>query len=218
MSFSKGASNNGGQFNQSNHTMYDHSRYETNHDSNNLYDNIITDSFNDNSKRFSEDPYYNGCLTRLIPSWSSDLRILFSPWWWRRWWDKPDDFYTVRHVNILNVKQNRKRLTFLSDFRAGHQINDERNMPGNSDSDEAHESNDTDSSSSHSIEANDNNTWMADVSITDPMSSSTRSKDCSGLPWGFSGQPAPVPVRTRTRSHGCGFLRSQVVGFVKPMG
>ena len=43
-------------------------------------------------------------------------------------------------------------------------------------------------------------------------------KDCSGLPWGFSGQPAPVPVRTRTRSHGCGFLRSWVVGFVKPMG
>ena len=57
MSFSKGASNNGGQFNHTNHTMYDHSRYETNHDSNNLYDNIITDSFNDNSKRFSENSY-----------------------------------------------------------------------------------------------------------------------------------------------------------------
>ena len=48
-------------------------------------------------------------------------------------------------------------------------------MPGNSlsDSDEAHESDDADSSSSHSIE-NDNNTRMADMSITDPMSS-TRS-------------------------------------------
>ena len=46
----------------------------------------------------------------------------------------------------------------------------------------------------------------------------TKTKDCSGLPWGFSGQPALMPVRTRTRSHGCGFLRSRVVGFVKPMG
>ena len=43
-------------------------------------------------------------------------------------------------------------------------------------------------------------------------------KDCSGLPWGFSGQPAPVPVETRARRHGHGFCQVRVVGFKKPRG
>jgi hypothetical protein len=34
---------------------------------------------------------------------------------------------------------------------------------------------------------------------------SWKSRECHGLPWGFSGQPAPVPVRTRTRTQGYGF-------------
>ena len=37
-------------------------------------------------------------------------------------------------------------------------------------------------------------------------------RECDGLPWGFSGQPAPVPVKTRTRTYGHGFLRVRVTG------
>ena len=30
-------------------------------------------------------------------------------------------------------------------------------------------------------------------------------RECGGLPWGFSGQPAPLPVETHTLVQGCGF-------------
>src|SRR5882757_4323069 len=54
MSFFHRASNvtiNGGQFG---HTTYNHSRHETNYDSNNVYQNDIRDSYNNNSRRFGE--------------------------------------------------------------------------------------------------------------------------------------------------------------------
>ena len=60
---SKGASNNGGQFNKTstnlNYTMYDRSHREINRDSNNLENNNITDAFNNNSRRYGENPFLN---------------------------------------------------------------------------------------------------------------------------------------------------------------
>lgn len=46
----------GGVFNdiKGNYTVFDRSRHETNIDSNNMYNNTVTDSYNDNSKRFSQ--------------------------------------------------------------------------------------------------------------------------------------------------------------------
>jgi len=32
-----------------------------------------------------------------------------------------------------------------------------------------------------------------------------KSRDCHGLPWGFSRQPVPIPVKTRTRTKCMGF-------------
>jgi hypothetical protein len=42
-------------------------------------------------------------------------------------------------------------------------------------------------------------------------------RECRRLPWGFSGQPAPLPAKPHTRSYGYGFLRVRVVGFIKPI-
>jgi hypothetical protein len=59
MPFFEGASNvkiYGGKFNaiEGDYTVFNHSHHETNTDSNNTYDNKVTDSYNNNSKRFSE--------------------------------------------------------------------------------------------------------------------------------------------------------------------
>ena len=43
-------------------------------------------------------------------------------------------------------------------------------------------------------------------------------REYHGLPWGFPMQPALVPVKTHAHSHGHGFPRAQVMGFLKPMG
>ena len=59
MPFFEGASNvtiRGGKFNaiEGDYTVIKHSLHETNIDSNNTYDNKVTGSYNNNSKRFSE--------------------------------------------------------------------------------------------------------------------------------------------------------------------
>ena len=47
---------------------------------------------------------------------------------------------------------------------------------------------------------------------------STVHREYDGLPWGFPTQPAPVPIKTHARSHGHGFSRAWVMGFLKPTG
>jgi hypothetical protein len=50
-----------------------------------------------------------------------------------------------------------------------------------------------------------------------PYHMSALSRECRGLPWGFSGQPAPLPAKTHTHSYGYGFLQVRVAGFIKPI-
>ena len=69
----------GGKFNdiKGDLTVFDYSRHETNIDSNNMYDNKVTDSYNKNPKIISEQFQHTLIQSRLM---TRLLRCLFYPW------------------------------------------------------------------------------------------------------------------------------------------
>ena len=71
----KGASNNGGHFNNLktprdlNYTLYNQSRRQINHDSHNMENNNITDSFDNKPRKYGEDPYFSKCCLMRLNVW-----------------------------------------------------------------------------------------------------------------------------------------------------